>query len=72
MERGDLPRRVGVLREKSKWRSHKGESTDAKHRGGATYSRVEGSVMGLERRGRASWQQVKVDQAIYGKHMVLI
>ena len=32
-------------------RPYKGESTDAGHRGGATRSSVEGSVMGLERRG---------------------
>ena len=30
---------------------HKGESTDAGHRGGAVRSREEGSVMGLDRRG---------------------
>ena len=31
-------------------RPHKGESTDAGHRGGAVRSREEGSVMGLDRR----------------------
>ena len=30
---------------------HKGESTDAGHRGGAARSRGEGSVMELDRRG---------------------
>jgi len=40
-----------MLREKFKWRSHKNESTDAKHRGGATRSSDEVSVMGMERRG---------------------
>ena len=30
---------------------HKGESTEAGHRGGVTRSSGEGSVMGLERRG---------------------
>ena len=40
-----------MLREKPKWRPHKGESTDAGHRGGATRSSVEVSVMEMERRG---------------------
>jgi RNA-directed DNA polymerase len=40
-----------MLREKFKWRSHENESTDAKHRGGATRSSDEVSVMGMERRG---------------------
>ena len=40
-----------MLREKSKWRPHEGESTDAKHRGGPTRSSVEISVMEAERRG---------------------
>jgi len=40
-----------MLREKFKWRSHKNESTEAKHRGGATRSSVEVSVMEMERRG---------------------
>ncbi|TKB09086.1 group II intron reverse transcriptase/maturase [Desulforhopalus sp. IMCC35007] len=40
-----------MLREKHKWKPHKCESTDAEHRGGATRSSDEGSVMELERRG---------------------
>ena len=39
-----------MLREKSKWRPHKGESTDAGHGGGAIRSSVEVSVMQMERR----------------------
>jgi len=39
-----------MLREKPKWRPHKGESTDAGHRDGATRSSVEVSVMEMERR----------------------
>ena len=39
-----------MLREKSKWKNHKDLSTDAKHRGGATCSSDEGSVMDVERR----------------------
>jgi hypothetical protein len=30
---------------------HEDKSTEARHRGGATRSRVEGSVTGLDRRG---------------------
>ena len=49
MERGNLSPRCE--REKSKWRTHKDESTDAGHRGGTARSSDEGPVMGLERRG---------------------
>lgn len=42
---------VPMLREKSKWQTHKDLSTDAEHRGGAIRSSDEGSVMELERRG---------------------
>ena len=38
-------------REKPKWKPHKGESTDAEHKDGATRSSDEGPVMGLEPRG---------------------
>jgi len=40
-----------MLREKPKWWTHEGESTDAKHGGGPTRSSVEVSVMEMERRG---------------------
>ncbi len=40
-----------MLREKSKWRSHEDESTDAEHRGGVACSSDEVPVMGMERRG---------------------
>jgi len=40
-----------MIREKSKWRPHKDQSTDAEHRGGVTRSSDEWPVMGLERRG---------------------
>ena len=33
----------------------KSQSTDAGHRGGGARSRVEGSVMGLDRRGAVVW-----------------
>ena len=54
-----------MLREKSKWRTHKDESTDARHRGGVTRSSVEVSVMGMERRGYIV-QLYKGDQPILG------
>ena len=44
-----------MIREKFKWRTHEGESTDAGHRGGPTYSSVEVSVMEMERRGWIIW-----------------
>ena len=40
-----------MRREKSKWRPHKDESTDAKPRGGALRSSDEAAVMAAERRG---------------------
>ena len=40
-----------MLREKSKWRTHKDESTDARHRGGPTRISDEVSVMEMEQRG---------------------
>ena len=48
----------------SSGKNREDQSTDAEHRGGAACSRVEGSVMGLDRRGcvvqprpQANWQQ---------------
>lgn len=38
-------------REKSKWKHHEDQSTDAEHRGGATCISEEAPVMGVERRG---------------------
>ena len=40
-----------MLREKSKWKPHEGESTDAEHGGGLLRSSEEVSVMEMERRG---------------------
>ena len=51
-----------MLREKLKWRTHKGESTDAGHRGGPTRSSVEVSVMEMERRGWIIWPYFLVNQ----------
>jgi hypothetical protein len=41
---------------------HKGESTDAGHRGGAVRSRGEGSVMELDRRGCVVRPYLQVNQ----------
>ena len=46
---------VSMLREKSKWRPHKGESTDARRRGGLTRISYEVSIMEMERRGWLIW-----------------
>jgi hypothetical protein len=43
-------------------RPHKGESTDAGHRGGAARSRGEGSVMELDRRGCVVQLYLRVNQ----------
>jgi len=53
---------VSMLRKRFKWRPHENLSTDAKHRDGSSSSSVEGSVMGLERRGWVSSQRVMVNQ----------
>jgi len=55
-----------MLREKSKWKPHKDESADARHRGGVTRSGDEVPVMGTERRGYIV-QLYKKDQPIYPK-----
>ena len=41
-----------MLREPSKWKTHKDLSTDARHRGGLVRSSDEASVMDVERRGQ--------------------
>ena len=41
---------------------HKGERTDAGHRGGAARSRGEGSVMELDRRGSVVQLYLQVNQ----------
>jgi hypothetical protein len=55
-----LVRNVGTCRPDAKGevqaeRIRKGESTDAGHRGGVACSRVESSVMELDRRGGVVW-----------------
>ena len=51
-----------MVREKPKWRTHEGESTDAGYRGGPTRSSVEVSVMGMDRRGWIIWPYLLVNQ----------
>ena len=48
-----------MLRKKHKWKSHKCESTNAEHRGGATRSSVEAFVMKVERRGSIDQLELK-------------
>jgi RNA-directed DNA polymerase len=48
-----------MKREKFKWRHHKNESTNAKHRGGVTCSSEEGVVMAPERRGGIVLSDIK-------------
>ena len=40
-----------MVREESRWRTHKDESTDAEYRGGTARMSVETPVMGVEQRG---------------------
>jgi len=51
-----------MIREKLKWKTHEGESTDAGHRGGPTRSSIEVSVMEMERRGWIIWPYLLVNQ----------
>jgi hypothetical protein len=55
---------ASMPREKPKWRSHEGQSTDARHRGGWACSSVEGPVMGLERRGPITPSRRRVNPAM--------
>ena len=58
-----------MLREKHKWKPHKCESTEARHRGGSARSSDEVSVMEMERRGwhvqnralvNQKWEELKI------------
>ena len=50
-----------MSRKKSKWQTHKDESTDTAHRGGTARMSVEVPVMGMEQRGCVI-QVLTVDQ----------
>jgi len=63
-----------MLREKSKWKTHKDESTDAKYRGGIACSSDEVPVMGRERRGCVIqfWKSVNQTwEELYGQDKVV-
>jgi hypothetical protein len=67
-ERPDATGDVCLLvaeRENPNGRNLWGQSTDARHRGGPARSSDEGSVMGLERRGRAG--QVNLMPTLRGR-----
>ncbi len=52
LERGTWEPVASMSREKSKWKPHEDQSTDAGHRGGLARSSEEVPVMGMERRGQ--------------------
>ena len=60
-----------MLRENSKWKPHKDESTDAEHRGGSARSSDEVSVMEMERRGgraKCKWEVNHLMGGTFGLH----
>src|SRR6516165_4800059 len=64
LERGTWEPVASMPREKPKWPTHEGPSTDARHRGGWARSSVEGPVMGLERRGPIIQSRHEVNPAM--------
>ena len=62
-----------MLRENSKRRTHKDESTDAECRGGIARSSNEASVMEVERRGRVIqfWKMVNRKEGTNGQNKVV-
>ncbi len=64
LEQGTWEPVASMLRETPKWRSHKGPSTDAGHRGGWARSSVEVPVMGMERRGPITQSRRGVNPAM--------
>src|SRR5512135_2165670 len=63
LEHGTWEPVASMRRETPKWRSHKGPSTEAGHRGGWACSSVEVPVMGMERRGPITQFRRGVNQA---------
>ena len=55
-----------MKKEKSKWKTHKDESTDAAHRGGTARMSDEVSVMEMEQRG-CIIQVLTIDQLCPGR-----
>ena len=66
LRHGTLEPVVSMPREKPKRTTRKGESTDARHRGGTTRSSVEGHVMCPEPRGRVIELSVNRSTALAG------
>jgi Group II intron, maturase-specific domain len=64
LEHGTWEPVASMPREKPKWRTHKGLSTDAGHRGGWARSSVEVPVMGMERRGPITQLRRRVNPAM--------
>jgi len=64
LEHGTWEPVASMRREKPKWKPHKGQSTDARHRGGLARSSDEVPVMGMERRGQIIQFRRRVNRAI--------
>ena len=64
LERGTWEPVASMLREKPKWKTHEGQSTDARHRGGWARNSVEVPVMGMERRGPITPSRRRVNPAM--------
>jgi hypothetical protein len=64
LERGTWEPVASMPREKPKWPTHEGQSTDARHRGGWARSSVEVPVMGMERRGPITRFRRRVNPAM--------
>jgi hypothetical protein len=64
LERGTWEPVASMPREKLKWKTHEGLSTDAGHRGGWARSSVEVPVMGMERRGPIARFRRRVNPAM--------
>ena len=64
LEYGTWEAVASMRREKPKWQTHEGQSTDAGHRGGLARRSVEVPVMGMERRGQIIQFRHRVNRAI--------
>ena len=64
LEQGTWEPVASMLREKPKWKTHEGQSTDAGHRGGWARSSAEVPVMGMERRGPITQSRRRVNPAM--------
>ena len=64
LEHGTWEPVASMPREKPKWKSHEGQSTNARHRGGWACSSEEVPVMGMERRGPITRFRRRVNPAM--------